>query len=79
MIYLDNAATSFPKAPGVGKAAAYFIANDAANPGRAGHRMAVAAEQMLDGLRFKLTNLDVSSVLRRNGKRGETWLLRFSR
>lgn len=57
MIYFDNAATSFPKAPGVGEAAAAFIANDAANPGRAGHRMAVAAEQMLDALRLKLTRL----------------------
>jgi len=57
MIYLDNAATSFPKAPGVGEAAAAFIANDAANPGRAGHRMAVAAEQMLDGVRLKLARL----------------------
>ncbi|MEM1027789.1 MAG: aminotransferase class V-fold PLP-dependent enzyme [Planctomycetota bacterium] len=57
MIYLDNAATSFPKAPGVGEAAAAFIANEAANPGRAGHRMAVAAEQMLDGVRLKLTRL----------------------
>ncbi|MEM9914189.1 MAG: aminotransferase class V-fold PLP-dependent enzyme [Planctomycetota bacterium] len=57
MIYLDNAATSFPKAPGVGEAAAAFIAKDAANPGRAGHRMAVAAEQMLDGVRLKLTRL----------------------
>lgn len=57
MIYLDNAATSFPKAPGVGQAAADFIAKDAANPGRAGHRMAVAAEQMLDGVRLKLTRL----------------------
>ena len=36
MIYFDNAATSFPKAPQVGKAMADFIANDAANPGRAG-------------------------------------------
>lgn len=57
MIYLDNAATSFPKAPGVGEATAAFIANDAANPGRAGHRMAVAAEQMLDGVRLKLARL----------------------
>lgn len=32
-----------------------FMAKDAANPGRAGHRMAVAAEQMLDEVRFKLT------------------------
>ena len=34
-----------------------FIANDAANPGRAGHRMAVAAEEMLDQLRLKLARL----------------------
>lgn len=32
-----------------------FIAESAANPGRAGHKMAVAAEQMLDDLRLKLT------------------------
>ena len=57
MIYLDNAATSFPKAPNVGQAVVDFIANDAANPGRAGHRMAVAAEEMLDGVRLKLTRL----------------------
>ena len=57
MIYLDNAATSFPKAPGVADATAKFIREDAANPGRAGHRMAVAAEGMLDSLRLKLTRL----------------------
>ncbi|MEM6458699.1 MAG: aminotransferase class V-fold PLP-dependent enzyme [Planctomycetota bacterium] len=57
MIYLDNAATSFPKAPGVGEAAAKFVAEDAANPGRAGHRMAVAAEAMLDGVRLKLARM----------------------
>lgn len=55
MIYFDNAATSFPKAPGVGEAMANFIAKDAANPGRAGHKMAVAAEKMLDDARHKLT------------------------
>lgn len=55
MIYFDNAATSFPKAPGVGDAMGKFLAEDAANPGRAGHRMAVAAERMLDDVRLKLT------------------------
>lgn len=34
-----------------------FLAHDAANPGRAGHRMAVAAERMLDEARLKLTRL----------------------
>ncbi len=57
MIYFDNAATSFPKAPGVGHAMAQFLAHDAANPGRAGHRMAVAAERMLDDTRLKLARL----------------------
>ena len=55
MLYLDNAATSFPKAPGVGEAMEHHLARDAANPGRAGHRMAVAAERMLDDCRLKLT------------------------
>lgn len=57
MIYLDNAATSFPKAPGVGEACARFLTHGAANPGRAGHRMAVAAEEMLDRVRLKLSRL----------------------
>lgn len=57
MIYFDNAATSFPKAPTVAPAMARFIAEDAANPGRAGHRMAVRAEEMVDGVRLKLSRL----------------------
>ena len=57
MIYFDNAATSFPKPPQVAEAMAKFLAEDAANPGRAGHRMAIAAEQMLDDVRLKLTRL----------------------
>lgn len=57
MIYLDNAATSFPKAPGTSEAMAAFLAKDAANPGRAGHRMAVAAEEMIDRARLQLARL----------------------
>jgi selenocysteine lyase/cysteine desulfurase len=57
VIYFDNAATSFPKPAAVGAAMSRFLAEDAANPGRAGHRMAVAAEQMLDDVRLKLTRL----------------------
>lgn len=55
MIYFDNAATSFPKAPGVADAMARFIHEAAANPGRAGHRMAIQAERMIDDTRLKLT------------------------
>jgi selenocysteine lyase/cysteine desulfurase len=57
MIYLDNAATSFPKAPGVGEAISAFVADSAANPGRAGHRMSVAVEQILDDVRLRLTRM----------------------
>ncbi len=57
MIYFDNAATSFPKAPGVTEAMSRFLAEDAANPGRAGHRMAIKAEQMLDDVRLKLSRM----------------------
>lgn len=57
MIYFDNAATSFPKPPQVAAAMTRFLAEDAANPGRAGHRMAVRAEQMIDAARLGLTRL----------------------
>ncbi len=55
VIYLDNAATSWPKPPVVSQTMSEFLAKDAANPGRAGHRMAVAAEKMLDQARGQLT------------------------
>ncbi|NNM88322.1 MAG: aminotransferase class V-fold PLP-dependent enzyme [Phycisphaerae bacterium] len=57
VIYLDNAATSWPKPSVVSQAMSEFLAKDAANPGRAGHRMAVAAEKMLDQARGQLTEL----------------------
>lgn len=57
MIYLDNGATSWPKPPGVQAEMSRFLAEDAANPGRAGHRMAIAAENMLDDVRAKLARL----------------------
>ncbi len=57
MIYLDNAATSWPKPDGVRAEMVRFMAEDAANPGRAGHRMAIAAEKKLDDVRGKLTRL----------------------
>jgi len=57
VIYLDNAATSWPKPPGVEKEMARFMAEEAGNPGRSGHRMAHAAERMLDELRVRLSRL----------------------
>ncbi|MCK4874063.1 MAG: aminotransferase class V-fold PLP-dependent enzyme [Phycisphaerales bacterium] len=55
--YLDNAATSFPKAPGVGRAIKEFIETSAANPGRGAHRLAVASEQHVVHTRRLLTKL----------------------
>src|SRR5438445_3895503 len=54
MIYLDNAATSFPKPEPVYQALDRFARTSLANPGRAGHRMAVAAERTLDETRHAL-------------------------
>jgi cysteine desulfurase family protein len=48
MIYLDNAATSFPKPEAVYQALDRFARQSLANPGRAGHKMALAAEHALD-------------------------------
>src|SRR6201997_1078712 len=53
-IYLDNAATSFPKPESVYQALDRFARTDLANPGRAGHKMALAAERTLDDCRHLL-------------------------
>lgn len=45
--YLDNAATSFPKAPGVADAVHRQIAEACGNPGRASHGPALAASRLL--------------------------------
>jgi cysteine desulfurase family protein len=54
MIYLDNAATSFPKPEPVYQALDRFARTQLANPGRAGHRMALGAERALDDARHAL-------------------------
>jgi cysteine desulfurase / selenocysteine lyase len=54
MIYLDNAATSFPKPEAVYQALDAFARHNLANPGRAGHKMALAAERALDDGRHLL-------------------------
>ena len=47
MIYLDNAATSWPKPPGVAEAMLHYLDDIGGNPGRAGHRLAVEAGRMI--------------------------------
>ncbi len=48
MIYLDNAATTFPKPECVYKTMDEFLREKCANPGRAGHHMSVEAEQEIE-------------------------------
>ncbi len=56
-VYLDNAATSFPKPETVYQALDALARRHLANPGRAGHKMALAAERMLDEGRHLLNQL----------------------
>lgn len=57
MIYLDNAATSFPKPETVYQALDKFARSELANPGRAGHKMALASERILDDARHLINQL----------------------
>src|SRR5215467_8785305 len=57
MIYLDNAATSYHKPESVYQALDRFARQSLANPGRAGHKMVLAAERALDDARHLLNVL----------------------
>ena len=47
MIYFDNAATSWPKPPGVIEAMTHFSESVGANPGRSGHRLSIEAGRIV--------------------------------
>ncbi len=57
LIYLDNAATSWPKPDCVGEAMVDFLTHRAGNPGRGGHRLAREASQVLEEVRERLAGL----------------------
>ncbi|MGB9776329.1 MAG: aminotransferase class V-fold PLP-dependent enzyme [Anaerolineae bacterium] len=57
MIYLDNAATSWPKPPGVLAAMARFLTEVGANPGRSGHRLSVEAGRIVYAAREAVAEL----------------------
>lgn len=57
LIYMDNAATSWPKPPAVWEAMERSMRESAANPGRGGHAMAVKASRTLFESRRKLAKL----------------------
>lgn len=54
ILYLDNAATSFPKPEPVYLALDRFARTQLANPGRASHRMAKEAERSIENTRLAL-------------------------
>ncbi len=57
MIYLDNAATTFPKPEVVYKTMDTFYRTLGANPGRSGHKRAVAAEKEIEDTRLAAARL----------------------
>ena len=57
MIYFDNAATSWPKPPGVIEAMVHFMEHVGANPGRSGHRLSVEAGRVVYDAREAIAEL----------------------
>jgi cysteine desulfurase family protein len=57
VIYLDNAATSFPKPPGVAESIVDFLEHSAGNPGRSGHALAMEAQAIVAATRRQLAAL----------------------
>lgn len=57
MIYLDHAATSFPKPREVIAAVAEYLTEKSANPGRSGHRLSVQAARVIYESREALASL----------------------
>ncbi|MBT9151852.1 MAG: Cysteine desulfurase SufS [Firmicutes bacterium] len=56
-VYLDNAATTWPKPFSVGEAMAAFLRDGAANPGRGGHSLSLAAGRSVFACRQQLAAL----------------------
>lgn len=57
MIYFDNAATTWPKPPGVVEFMQKYIQEIGANPGRSGHKKAVEANKIVVETRELLSEL----------------------
>ena len=57
MIYLDNAATSFPKSNAVNDALLYGIKVLGGNPGRSAHKLAIEAAKAVYDARVQAAKL----------------------
>jgi cysteine desulfurase / selenocysteine lyase len=55
MIYLDNAATSWPKPPEVVRAMTDVLERAGGNPGRSGHRLSIAAARVIYDTREEIS------------------------
>ncbi len=56
-VYLDNAATSYPKPPGVIRAIVHYLEQCGASPGRSGHSMSLRAAREVFAAREKVADL----------------------
>jgi len=57
MIYLDHAATSWPKPPEVLRAMSYFLDSAGGNPGRSEHRLSIEAARVVYAARVAIARL----------------------
>lgn len=57
MIYLDNAATTYPKPPAALAAVEYALRECGGNPGRSSHALSLRASEEIDGVRAALAAL----------------------
>jgi cysteine desulfurase/selenocysteine lyase len=57
MIYLDNAATSWPKPPEVLQAMSDVLVRAGGNPGRSGHRLSISAARVVYDAREEISRL----------------------
>jgi selenocysteine lyase/cysteine desulfurase len=76
MIYLDQAATSWPKPPEVLKAMTDVLESAGGNPGRSGHRLSIAAARIIYDTREEISRFfGVSDPLRVifTGNATRTW------
>ncbi len=65
IVYFDNAATSWPKAPETIAAMQNYLQNIGGSPGRSGHRLSIEAARLVFDTREKLAQLfNVSDPLR---------------
>jgi selenocysteine lyase/cysteine desulfurase len=56
-LYFDNAATSFPKAPGVADAMKELLENYGGNAGRSSHKISVKLSELVFETRENLTEI----------------------